>query len=1288
MLADSTTQLNSRTQFAWSSLAAILVAALLVGAAHAAEQADTIRLRIAWGGDDAVRWAGRISIDDGQLTDVALLGRERDTPGSIWTESGSVLIAQPRARTFDGVDVTAHASLDATLRVVMQAAGEQQPTVIELPLAELMKSQHRRTLLSGGGSNQTTLLVHRAQADSLRIHTERPDLVFEPGETFRFELEPAIASLPPGGSLDLSAEVQQGRRGAQQWQSNLRIALPLKGYARSPVEIPLPQREGVYTIKLAVRNPPGNRVKFWETSTGPAVAERSFQVLVLDDSQTKDYTNVQWRTQLEIDPAHPKWWQRLPNWTRLDRLTNLASGPMGSGEPEITNQDGKAYAKLVRSKAERPTWQAYPLPAAEPGKPHIVEVDLPVDYTQQLVVRIYEPNASGKLVANGPGSGVVVDNRFGSNEGSVAEVHRYLFWPRTKSPVVVIQNASNDSSAAYGKIKLRVASENTVTARAVPNDKQVVSAYYAWDALAERTAVRPPPTSGRVAMDDLLTFYEMAERLADLLELSGYNAATVNVMRDGGAAFAMDTANSLPVMNSSRIASGANDLPEANPTELILRLLSRRGLRLTPTLRFNATLPIVERHFRDGKYSTLEDYPIWTDLNGSPRRSALPESPDADVPHYLAMHPDVSSEISDAVSRLAKQAAAYPAFAGVGLEFSSDSFLPAPPSRFGVTGPRLARLATVVGVDQSTLNDWISKPNTILADAKIKKAWDAQRAESMTRFLESLSSNLQQVSPKAPLVVLGAELFDAREFAVRPQAGVATPLKDLYLERGVDVRTLQETPNIHFTAALHQVQGLPLADATHAMELNSRRSDDQLSGGIDTTMNWMHAAHIDTPRGEAFAPERTADHKLLFDRTASHSTASVTRMLYDSPARSLILGGSQGPGSLACDELRQLLQQLAALPIEEKATIEGMTEQPVVARVYRSANQTVAVVANDSPWPVRARITLEIGQRTTATPIATGGENTTATETYAAGQHAWPLDLSAYAVRILRFSEAEVAVTGIQLQIAPAAAEQLATACTEIESRDLKPDQLATYSAVANPSFEDIDKSGLATNWQGPNGVATVTPGVNGERAAQLVSSGKPISIATDVFATPATGQIAVTAYVRVLQIAQDAKLRLLVEEVDSVAPPRFIELSASLLNANQENKEWNVYQFGVEDLPFDSTAKMRLRVELSGAGEVWIDNFLVHDLVYPLRVYEKESDQQVLALIQHVKATRSALDAQRLHDCLTLVESYWTQFLLQHLPEIEAPPAGATSPTTNVRSESAESTPRLSDRMRDWFRF
>ncbi|WP_197529221.1 hypothetical protein [Aeoliella mucimassa] len=1256
---------------------AILGYALVVVAPARAED-STLRLRIAWGGSKPIQWAARMSVNGGTLTDMSLLGREADTPGSLWIDAGTVLVAQPRARTFDGCDITVHSAMTGAIRLEFRAAGDSESTTVEIPLSELMTTAHRSALPAADDQSAATLLVHRVSDDALRIDLDRDDLIFTPGENLEFDMTPVVPGLEAGSAIDLAVAVFSGRGGHQEWSINSRKTLPTQGELRLPISIPLPEKEGVYTVRLTISTPPGNRAKFWESSTAEKLAERTFQVVVLEPNAPIHYRDAEWKTTLEIDPANPKWYDRLPDWTRLDRLAKWTVAPMGSETSGTATMHDRQLVELSASRATHPTWQAYPLPAAEIGLPHVVEVDLPGDFAQELAIRIYEPDADGKLVPLGPATAIVVDaSTLPGTETFVS--HRCLFYPRTKSPVAVVQNLSNENKARFGRIRLRSVHGSRDGDLAIAYNERPIAAYFDWNELLEHTSARTPAADGRPAVDDWQTFYLLAERLAASLELSGYNMAVVNVWRDGGAAFDAGDYPTTPVMNFSRLNTGATDLPPIDPLDLMLRICSRRGLRMVPSIRFNSSLVDVNRMMRTPQKQkwTIENYPVWTDLAGRPR-TTITQHQRGSTPHYYTAHPKVAEEVQGIVDRLIVSCSGHAAFAGVSLELSADSYLAFPPSEYGVTPTRLANVAARMKVNSEVLNNWIQNPHQMLDDASARRVWHRERALATTSLLGSIATNLYSNNPEASLWLLTAEMFDTNEFSLRPQFA-PRPLDELYLERGVDLAQLESAIGAEVVLPQFDVTGSPLADAARPMELSQRTAN---SAG-DALAMWQLGRKIPAIENSAFAAASAAG-RLAPVANPKQVGAGLTSNTYRGSTGPLMVGGTAGPANLADDQQRLLLRLLANIPRGAEPVGKSIIEQPVSVQAYRLGEELIMTVANDSPWSVQAKITLNVSARTTAAQIKSG-EKAMPVVSYAEGLSAWPVKLSPYEVQVHRFAKNEVAATGVVVQLDPSVAKQLAKQCELLERRDLNPSQRPLYAEVLNPSFEKVDEQSQALNWLS---APTVMGGLDGERAAQLKSDGPSTNISTPPFKTPATGQAALTAHLKVVDLSEDAELRLFVEQVDSRAPPSCIRLSAARLFEDQKSQSWNAYQFGVEDLPFDSSAKLRIRFELIGKGEVLIDKVEVHDLVYPLRIYP-ESDQQVLALVQHVRRTRQALDAHQYRDCLNLLNSYWSQFVIEYLPETKLVPAETVAPAAPTKPVSeSTSTPKLSDRVRDWFRF
>ena len=105
------------------------------------------------------------------------------------------------------------------------------------------------------------------------------------------------------------------------------------------------------------------------------------------------------------------------------------------------------------SKPEEAGWDAYPLSIANPGQPHVLEVEYPSDVPQSLGISLLEPNAAGMVMPVGLDSGVYVSDEDADRPAELLR-HRIVFWPRGKTPLVLITNRRQNSRAVYGKIRV------------------------------------------------------------------------------------------------------------------------------------------------------------------------------------------------------------------------------------------------------------------------------------------------------------------------------------------------------------------------------------------------------------------------------------------------------------------------------------------------------------------------------------------------------------------------------------------------------------------------------------------------------------------------------------------------------------------------------------------------------------------------------------------------------------------------------------------------------------------
>ena len=122
---------------------------------------------------------------------------------------------------------------------------------------------------------------------------------------------------------------------------------------------------------------------------------------------------------------------------------------------------------------------------------------------------------------------------------------------------------------------------------------------------------------------------------------------------------------------------------------------------------------------------------------------------------------------------------------------------------------------------------------------------------------------------------------------------------------------------------------------------------------------------------------------------------------------------------------------------------------------------------------------------------------------------------------------------------------------------------------------------------------------------------------------------------------------------------------------------EWTQYLFEVRDLPTDQLTDLRVRFDLTGPGEVWIDDV-------ELREFD---DHEIRELKKMITVAIYTLESRQYGDCLRLLDGYWPRFLVANVHLTQGP--ATVRPTYVPRKwrlpEPIEPKPKpgLMDRMR-----
>ncbi|MGC3965802.1 MAG: hypothetical protein QM775_00055 [Pirellulales bacterium] len=542
--------------------------ALLVVAAEVPEPANDkarqspveIRLRIEWGGGEACSFAGLIGVAGGELSDFVALGMEPDVPGSSYLDDGELHLVPRGPRTYDGVDVTVTAEADAKLAIRLQSTsttGATATRAIEVPLAGVVQQTSITELPELGGNR---ISVRRAPGDRLQAALDRDHVIFTPGELLELKIRPHLLGYESGTALRLTAALHRARQSKALWNDTTDLAVPDDdgAWPTVPLSLHLPDEEGVYDVVLELaRRDLSSRLHI----AGPT-ERRKLQIVVLSQQppSRRSQTVADPPVLEEIDPASPGWWDRARSAALPPALRG---GPLGNCRIQGRRTSAGLFVELPPSADAlgRPlvddlTWQAYPFTVSRPGAPHFLEIEYPSDVAQSLGISMFEPDAAGALRPISVDQGLFVDAS--ETSGPARRLtKRFVVWPQTATPLVVVMNRRHDAPAAYGKLRLLGPRAAPLVARPWQTDDfaslphvhlpdsraegRLLAAYFDrpkfTEAFSQDSAGDEYGPDAARPLDDWLTFYEGARRVVEYLTFAGYNGAIVTVASEGSAIY-------------------------------------------------------------------------------------------------------------------------------------------------------------------------------------------------------------------------------------------------------------------------------------------------------------------------------------------------------------------------------------------------------------------------------------------------------------------------------------------------------------------------------------------------------------------------------------------------------------------------------------------------------------------------------------------------------------------------------------------------------------------------------
>ncbi|MHB1033734.1 MAG: family 10 glycosylhydrolase [Pirellulales bacterium] len=1285
----------------------VALASGAAGLSTAVAEPPTMRVRVAWGGGAERPWHGTIAVSQGVLSELSPLGIEADEPGSIWLADNRVEIRQRSPRAYDGADLLVSAPLDARLVIDLTPAdaigrGER----IELPLGDLVAAYHNRQLDDRGNR----LLVRRAPGDALRVDfPQHKSLVFSPGETLQFNLEPNLLGVSPGTKVRLDIALGGGR---STWSDRHDLTVPGEGELPGvlPIELKLPEAEGVYELVLTAtqRSLPRTLPKTLPKRLAllPTLAERRVQLIVV--GQARSMQPAAGANQpgpsyvvAEIDPAKPRWWEpyaQLPQWSRLQ---NTWKGPLGNGDAKPWQHPlGQLVQLGPGGQAPNISWEAYALPINHPGEPHVLEVEYPTDVPQTLGISIVEPNAAGAVTPIGLDSGIYVADDAVAGKAHWAK-HRVVFWPRTRTPLVLVTNRREGSHAVFGKIRVLGSPPSPVLA--LPRTTAVATglprAFAATD-VPERLLAgyldRPlfpenfsateslDSWSGR-SLDDWFTFYQGGTRLVEYLNHVGYNGLMVSVLADGSTIYPSAVVQPTPRYDTGVFFATGQDPVQKDSLEMLFRLFNREGLKLIPAVQFSAPLPELEAILRRGGSESVgiewtgSDGATW--LAGHAARRGL-------APYYNPLHPRVQEAMLRVVRELAQRYATHPSFVGLAVQLSADGYAQLPGDDWGFDDDTVAHFESDTGVRVPA-----EGPGRFAARAKLllgphNSRWLEWRAAKLAEFHRRIQAEVAAARPGAFLFLAGANLFDRPEIQrqLQPALPRTIALDEVLLRLGIDPALYVNPEGIVFLRPQRIAPMHTLASQAVNLEVNqSPELERQFRGmPLPGSLFFHEPQEARLPSFDAKSPFRNTYSMLVTEPVPSgernrqrfvHSLAMLDSQAVFDGGWLLPLGQEEA--------MREFVSVYRRLPAGRFETVQGASAaanapatQPVTIRRLDRDGQTYVYLANDFPYAAEVNMTVTAPAGCRLRELGTSGRVNPLRESD--GRTTWTVQLRPYDLLAAVFSSANVKLSEPRVFVGNEARLALETKTRDLTARVVALPNPPPLGVLENPGFDQPSDGARIPAWTTTEPVGSSAHVDAGEKHAggqslRLSTDGPAVSVASAPFAPPKSGRLSLAVWLKVSDETRQPPLQLRIDgKLSGKEYFRYALVGAG--SDKRVSSQWAWYVFPVNDLPADGLSQLRVRFDLVGPGEVWIDDVQLYDLIFT------RDERMELSKIAYLSSKK--LQDGQLGDCVRLLEGYWPRFLAANVPL--SPEALARKPEPDRRPpREPEKTPGMMDRLK-----
>jgi len=1096
----------------------------------------------------------------------------------------------------------------------------------------------------------------------------------------------------------------------------------------TPLPIPFvtPEKEGVYEILLSVElatfQVPLTNHHFQRVSRSPTLpvveVRRQFVVLNPQGSprSTGDWILSDTRDLLTAATADfpprrqlfalPKMGD-LPKISDLPRPANLLKhSPFGRTSPyrfpglteSLTRFPGKGHVWLpdsqgqVLDKSEQHpgfsvlppagvdgyTWHSMPMDT-EVGKPYLVEIDYPGDIPQTLGIGVVSP-----LHVDGTSREVitaavihVAEEIVQDTHTETTATHQLLFWATAKSHELVLINHQPDKESLFRNIRISQVTTQRQDDQRLPKLFEGTAQRKRIGQLLGETGFHRTISHTAVAgaSTDWQQSYERASHLIDTLCRGGYDGLAMTVI----------AGNLYPHPEENGFFDRKSEAAEW--IEMLFQRFDKEELTLIPAIEFDMPIPSLER--------LVSQHPgITEEIRGGSQ--------------YNLLHPAVQQAMAEMVLELVDHFGQHPSFGGVALVLSPGTYTQLPFALYPPDDYTFAqfRQETEGGLDipfpdeqhlRQTMptQQFLEQKNAgriqfLQSNPNVWETWVRWRAAKISGFYADLASQVSSRRSDAPLYLLGGTMFDSPEIQeyCRPTLprNFAPVLATQLL--GFDLPLISKTESLHF---LKPVQIAEKKNYTYE--------------GLNSADTVAHFSKADIMPGVQFVHTDT-DH---FVTTPAHmqSRKRFVQQFAQTDVFMFMDGGVSLPFGQESEMLDMLdtYRRLPPVPFQtfQPSADHSPSLQPLTVRYKSMPDGMIVYIVNDAPFTVEADIVFTADLRSTMAELTGHRMIRPPNRGQHSGSHTWQASLLPYDLLAIRISDANTKIESVVVHCPPSvcgAEGAFKQKVDELTRRIHEARKGVPLEGLVNTGFElPLDAEGQITGWQcfgksftaqldqvavckGQSSVKLTNnpqkPGT--EHSAVLVQ--EPGMFLSQPMPIPDTGRLGVSMFVGVSANCQSLPMNVVLYAKHRDKPfyrgmPVEKTLMPRLMNVQPKNGvRWHQLVTTFERLPLESLEEVRIGIQYSGSGTVWLDDIMVYHVLF--------SADEINELLKLLVVADQRCVLGKVSDLTSQLEDYWTQFLFQHVPA-PIPQVAISSPSVAKEVVEPPKSPTWYQRAKGW---